>query len=107
MIDHGIKLQLWKMDNYGRVLKALRRSRVKREVLKYLCPIYPHSAYPALIAYAVDASYENVLGALRGLNGRYKPEDSLCGLGLVEEIPVGGAKLYRVKDVEICRSLET
>ncbi|ACB40253.1 archaellum operon transcriptional activator EarA family protein [Pyrobaculum neutrophilum] len=94
----------WRGVGYGRAMMALRRSRVKRDVLKYLCSIYPESAYPALIADAVGASYENVLGALRGLGGRYKAEDSLCGLGLVEEVPVGRVKLYRVRDLEICKA---
>jgi predicted transcriptional regulator with HTH domain len=105
VIDHVIPASA--VQGIGRVLRALRRSRVKRDVLSYLCSIYPESAYPALIADAVGASYENVVGALRGLGERYRREDSLLGLGLVEEVSIGRAKFYRVRDgaVEICRSL--
>ncbi|AFA40181.1 Uncharacterized protein conserved in archaea [Pyrobaculum oguniense TE7] len=92
---------------FGRVVRALRRSRLRAQVFEFLCEVYPEWAYPGLIADAVGASYENVVGALRGLGKRYRPEDSLLVLGIVEERREGKLRFYRLRDeyVELCRAL--
>jgi len=87
-----------------KVARSLRRSRLRLAILKLLCEA-GEPLYPALIAKAVGASYENVLGALRGLGKRYKHEESLLGLGLVKETKVGDQRLYYA-DEEICKNLE-
>ena len=92
---------------FGRVVRALRRSRLRAEVVRFLCGVYPEWAYPSIIAESLGASYENVVGALRGLGRRYRPEDSLLALGVVEERVEGRLRLYRLRDeyVELCRAL--
>ncbi|ABO08295.1 archaellum operon transcriptional activator EarA family protein [Pyrobaculum calidifontis] len=87
-----------------KIARSLRRSRLRLAILKLLCEA-GEPLYPALIARAVGASYENVLGALRGLGRRYRREESLLGLGLVKEVKVGGQRLYYA-DEEICKNLE-
>jgi len=87
-----------------KIARSLRRSRVRLAILKLLCEA-GEPLYPALIAKAVGASYENVLGALRGMGRRYRREESLVGLGTVKENKIGNQTLYYV-DEEICKKIE-
>ena len=47
-------------------------------------------------AHALGASPGNVLGALVGVDGRYRAEDSLVALGLVADRSVRGRIFYEV-----------
>ncbi|MEL9990191.1 MAG: archaellum operon transcriptional activator EarA family protein [Thermoproteus sp.] len=85
------------------LIRSLRRSRIRLEILKVLCRT-GEPMYPALLARAIGVSYENVVGALRGLGRRYRKEDSLVGLGLVKEVRVGRQYVY-VADEDICGKL--
>jgi predicted transcriptional regulator with HTH domain len=49
------------------------------------------------IAYYVKTTPTNVIGAMRGMESRYKEDESLLGLGLVEEIKGGkNIRLYSI-----------
>lgn len=85
------------------LIRSLRRSRIRLEILRVLCQT-GEPMYPALLAKAIGVSYENVVGALRGLGRRYKKEDSLVGLGLVKEIKIGRQYVYIV-DEDVCSKL--
>ncbi len=77
------------------VIRALRRSNVRKKIAEYLFDISPSSSYTSEIAYNVKTTPTNVIGAIRGMESRYKEDESLLGLGLVEEKKSGkNIKLY-------------
>ena len=67
------------------VVRALRRSNVRKKIAEYLFEISPSCSYTSEIAYNVKTTPTNVIGAIRGMESRYRAEESLLGLGLVEE----------------------
>ena len=76
-------------------IRALRRSYIRKKITKYLFDISPNSSYISEIAYNVKTTPTNVIGALRGMGNRYKEEESLINLNIVEEIKSGtNIKLY-------------
>ena len=77
------------------VVRALRRSNVRKKIAEYLFDISPSYSYTSEIAYHVKTTPTNVIGALRGMNSRYRKDESLLGLDLVEEKKSGSnIKLY-------------
>ena len=77
------------------VARALRRSNVRKKIAEYLFDIHPSYSYTSEIAYHVKTTPTNVIGALRGMNSRYRKDESLVGLDLVEEKKSGSnIKLY-------------
>ena len=66
-------------------IRALRRSNIRKKVAEYLFDISPSCSYTSEIAYNVGATSSNVIGALRGMNSRYREEESLITLEMVEE----------------------
>jgi predicted transcriptional regulator with HTH domain len=77
------------------VVRALRRSNVRKKIAEYLFDISPSSSYTSEIAYNIKTTPTNVIGAIRGMESRYKEDESLLGLGLVEEKQSGrNIKLY-------------
>jgi len=89
-------------------IRALRRSSIRRKITKYLFDISPNSSYISEIAYNVKTTPTNVIGALRGMGNRYKEEESLLTLNMVEEIKSGkNIKLYGLTDFgkEVVESL--
>jgi len=77
------------------VVRALRRSNVRKKIAEYLFEISPSSSYTSEIAYNIKTTPTNVIGAIRGMESRYKEDESLLGLGLVEEKHGGkNIKLY-------------
>jgi predicted transcriptional regulator with HTH domain len=66
-------------------IRALRRSVIRKKVVEYLYDIDPSCSYTSEIAYHIGATSSNVIGALRGMKSRYRGEESLIGLDLVEE----------------------
>ena len=66
-------------------IRALRRSNVRLKIAEYLNEISPNYSYTSEIAYHIGATTSNVIGALRGIHERYREEESLLGLNLVEE----------------------
>jgi uncharacterized protein len=66
-------------------IRALRRSNVRRKITEYLNEISPNYSYTSQIAHHVGATTSNVIGALRGIHERYREDESLLCLNLVEE----------------------
>ncbi|RLG48394.1 MAG: hypothetical protein DRN90_03575 [Thermoproteota archaeon] len=86
-----------------RVVYSLRRSWIRRNVLKFLVSIHPEPSYPQEIARRIGARSTDVLGALRGSSKRYKSTFSLVKLGLVEVLSSSDwpKKLYRATELGI------
>ncbi|UCD14679.1 MAG: hypothetical protein JSW60_04460 [Thermoplasmatales archaeon] len=79
------------------VVRALRRSNIRRKVAEYLFDISPSYSYTSEIAYNIRATSSNVIGALRGMNSRYKKDESLISLNMVEEKTGGkNIRLYGI-----------
>ena len=79
------------------VVRALRRSNIRKKVAEYLFDISPSYSYTSEIAYNVGAISSNVIGALRGMNFRYKEDESLISLNMVEEKSGGkNIRLYGI-----------
>jgi predicted transcriptional regulator with HTH domain len=77
------------------VIRALRRSNVRKKIAEYLFDISPSCSYTSEIAYNVKTTPTNVIGALRGMGTRYKEDESLLSLEIVEEKSGGkNIKLY-------------
>jgi len=67
------------------VIRSLRRSNVRKNIAEYLLEISPSSSYTSEIAYNIKTTPTNVIGAIRGMGTRYKEEESLLSLDIVEE----------------------
>ena len=82
------------------VVRSLRGSKVRKKIVDYLFDISPSGSYISDIAYNIETSPSNVIGALRGMNLRYKHDESLIGLNIVELIKKNNTdlKLYRLTD---------
>ncbi len=81
------------------VIRSLRRSNVRKKIADYLFEISPSGSYTSEIAYNVKTTPTNVIGAIRGMNTRYRNDESLIGLNIVEQISGGkNIKLYRLTD---------
>jgi len=81
------------------VIRSLRRSSVRKKIAEYLFEISPSGSYTSEIAYNVKTTPTNVIGAIRGMNSRYRDDESLIGLNLVERISGGkNIKLYKLTD---------
>ena len=77
------------------VVRALRRSNVRKKIAEYLFEINPSCSYTSEIAYNVKTTPTNVIGAIRGMGSRYKADESLISLNIVEEKSGGkNIKLY-------------
>ena len=80
-------------------IRALRRSNIRKKIAEYLFEISPSCSYTSEIAYNVGATSSNVIGALRGMNSRYRAEESLIALNMVEEKSGGkNIRLYALTD---------
>jgi RNase adaptor protein for sRNA GlmZ degradation len=55
------------------------------KIAEYLFDISPSGSYTSEIAYNCKTTPTNVIGAIRGMGTRYKVEESLIGLNMVEE----------------------
>jgi len=77
------------------VIRSLRRSNIRKKIAEYLFEINPSYSYTSEIAYNVKTTPTNVIGALRGMGTRYKEDESLLSLNIVEEKEGGrNIKLY-------------
>ena len=93
------------------VIRSLRRSNVRKKIAEYLFDISPSGSYTSEIAYNVKTTPTNVIGAIRGMNSRYRGEESLISLNIVEQINSGknnDIKLYKLTEFgkEIIESLK-
>ena len=83
------------------VIRSLRRSNVRKKIAEYLFDISPSGSYTSEIAYNIKTTPTNVIGAMRGMNSRYRNDESLIGLNIVEQIAGGknkDIKLYKLTD---------
>lgn len=74
---------------------------MRKKIADYLFDISPSGSYTSEIAYNVKTTPTNVIGAIRGMNSRYRDDESLMSLNLVEQIEGGrhrDIKLYRLTD---------
>jgi len=91
------------------VMRSLRRSSVRKKIAEYLFEISPSGSYTSDIAYNVKTTPTNVIGAIRGMNSRYREEESLIGLNLVEKVESRhNVKIYKLTDFgkEIVRTIK-
>jgi len=80
-------------------IRALRRSNVRKRIAEYLFDISPSYSYTSDIAYHIRTTPSNVIGAMRGMQTRYKEEESLLNLNIVEEKNCGkNIRLYGITD---------
>ncbi|MCK4415654.1 MAG: hypothetical protein KAU84_00730 [Thermoplasmatales archaeon] len=92
------------------VVRSLRRSSVRKKIADYLFDISPSGSYTSDIAYNVKTTPTNVIGAIRGMESRYRNDESLIGLNLVEMVSGGkNVKIYRLTDFgkEIIQSMKS
>ena len=82
------------------VIRALRRSNIRKKIADYLFDISPSGSYTSEIAYHVKTTPTNVIGAIRGMESRYRPEESLLSLNVIEQVQSGSRdiKLYKITD---------
>ena len=79
------------------VARALRRSSIRKKIAEYLFDISPSSSYTSEIAHNVKTTPTNVIGAIRGMQSRYREDESLLSLNIVEMKKVGNdIKLYGI-----------
>lgn len=91
------------------IMRSLRRSNVRKKIAEYLYEISPSGSYTSDIAYNVKTTPTNVIGALRGMSTRYKGDESLLKLNIVEQIDGGrNVKIYKLTDFgkEILQSMK-
>ena len=69
--------------------KALRRSTIRRAVVEYLFDISPSYSYASEISRHIGCPVTNVVGAIRGMNNRYRKEEGLLNLNIVAELRYG------------------
>ena len=79
------------------VIRSLRRSDIRKRIAEYLFDISPSCSYTSEIAYRVKTTPTNVIGAIRGMESRYREDESLLSLEIVE-MKSGGKdiKLYGI-----------
>jgi len=81
------------------IIRSLRRSNIRKKIADYLFDIGPSGSYTSEIAYNVKTTPTNVLGAIRGMGTRYKEEESLIALEIVEQVSAGkNIKIYRLTE---------
>ncbi len=66
------------------VVRSLRRSNIRKKIAEYLFDISPSCSYTSEIAYHVKTTPTNVIGAIRGMDSRYRKDESLMNLDIVE-----------------------
>ena len=81
------------------IVRSLQRSNVRKKIADYLFDISPSGSYNSEIAYNVKTTPTNVIGAIRGMNSRYREDESLIGLKLVEQVDASkNLKIYKLTD---------
>jgi len=81
------------------VIRSLRRSNIRKKIAEYLYEISPSGSYTSEIAYNCKTTPTNVIGAIKGMGTRYKTDESLIGLEIVEQITSNkDVKIYRLTE---------
>ena len=79
------------------ITRSLRRSNIRKKIAEYLFEISPSGSYTSEIAYHVKTTPTNVIGAIRGMESRYREDESLLSLNIVEQTTSGkDIKLYKL-----------
>jgi predicted transcriptional regulator with HTH domain len=79
------------------VIRSLRRSNIRKKIAEYLFDISPSCSYTSEIAYNIKTTPTNVIGAIRGMGTRYKVDESLLNLNIVEEkVSKNNIRLYGI-----------
>jgi predicted transcriptional regulator with HTH domain len=91
--------------------RSLRRSYIRKKIVEYLEQIRPQGSYLSDISYNIDTAPSNVSFAIRGYKERFRKEESLIQLKLVEEINCGNkgkTTIYRITELgsEVVKSLK-
>lgn len=97
-------------DKRPLVTRSLRRSNIRKKIAEYLFEISPSGSYTSEIAYNVKTTPTNVIGAIRGMDSRYRKDESLLSLEIVEQTISGrDIKLYKITDFgkEIIENLKS
>ncbi len=82
------------------VIRSLRRSNIRKKIAEYLFEISPSGSYTSEIAYNIKTTPTNVIGAIRGMGDRYKEDESLIGLNIVEQVTGGkDVKIYKLTNM--------
>lgn len=81
------------------IIRSLRRSKIRKQVAEYLFDISPNGSYPADIAYMINTTPINVIGALKGYKSMYRDKESLIGMQIIEQVNVNKKfNIYRITD---------
>ena len=91
------------------VVRSLRRSNVRKRIAEYLFEIKPSGSYTSDIAYNANTTPTNVIGAIRGMGSRYREDESLISLNIVEQVDASkNLKIYKLTDFgkEIIESMK-
>ena len=98
-MQESINIKFSRDNTRSLVMRSLRRSNIRKKIAEYLFEISPSGSYSSEIAYKVKTTPTNVIGAIRGMQSRYRQEESLITLNLVEEIKGNKEiKLYKITD---------
>ena len=85
-------------ERVEKILRSLRRSRVRTEIVMYLYKIYPRASYPAEMSRNIEIDPTNILGGLRGMGNRFDESNSLLKMGLVDKIERDNVVYYRLSE---------
>jgi len=70
----------------SQMLRSLRKSRVRTEIIMYLYTMYPEASYPTDIANDTEIDATNVMSGLRGMGNGFGKSKSLLEVGLVDKV---------------------
>jgi len=97
MQQEGTKLETSPDIKMPLAMRALRRSNIRKKIAEYLFDISPSYSYTSEIAYHIKTTPSNVIGAIRGMESRYREDESLISLDIVEMKSSGkDIKLYGI-----------
>ena len=80
MQQEGTKLETSPDIKMPLAMRALRRSNIRKKIAEYLFDISPSYSYTSEIAYHIKTTPSNVIGAIRGMESRYREDESLISL---------------------------
>ncbi|PTD94828.1 hypothetical protein C9439_00350 [archaeon SCG-AAA382B04] len=80
------------------ILRSIKKSRLREEILLFLFDIKPQYSYLSEIARNVRSDPSNVLGCIKGMSKRYSESRSLMELNLVGVVEKDGKSYYGITD---------
>jgi len=82
----------------GLITRSLHRSNVRKKIAKYLFDISPNSTYTSDIVYHTHTTPISVIDVIHGLDSRYRKNESLISLNIVEPVNSNDMRLYKITD---------